>query len=63
MDKWRNSRAVRWLLDGLLLILFIPMVIPASNSRGLVPDRFLHVLPVFSLLLLLRVLCRKNERS
>lgn len=61
MKCCKNSRAIRWLIDGLLLIFFIPMVIPASDAHGLVTDRFFKVFPIFLFLLVLRSILGKKR--
>jgi len=60
MRNSKNSRAIRWLLNGLLLIFFIPVVIPASDAHGLVADRFFKILPVFLLLIVLRIISGRH---
>lgn len=61
MKRRNNDRAIRWLLNGLLLCFFIPMAIPASNDKGLVADRFFQILPIFLSLLALRILCGQKK--
>lgn len=61
MKSGKYNRAIRWLLNGFLLILFFPMVIPASDAYGLVSDRLFKVFPMFLLLLGLRILVGKNK--
>ena len=63
MKRCKNSRAIRWLIDGLLLIFFIPMVIPASDAHGLVADRSIKVFPMFMFLLVLRIILGKQCRG
>lgn len=61
MKRRNNDRAVRWLLNGLLLCFFIPMAIPASDDKVLVADRFFQILPIFLSLLALRILCGQRK--
>lgn len=58
-----ESRAVKWLLNGALLILFFPMVIPASDAQGcLVIDRLYRLFPVFFVVFVARLFLPRSAK-
>ena len=57
-----DTRALRWALNGLLLLVIIPMTIPSSRDGQISSDRFFNSLPLFIVLLMIRLFCSQGAR-
>lgn len=54
------NRAWRWLLNGLLFVFYLPMIILASGKNGGLVGLIFKILPIFIILLSLRIVYRRR---
>ena len=59
----KNKRAIRWGLNFCLAVQFILLMIPESRGGQIVSDRFFAVLPLFFVLLVLKIVCYGSWKS